>query len=125
MSASLSTSRASIPVSSRISRSAASAPLSLPSGWPLGSASTFSPPFARRVGTITTHCPSLTTTPPAENSRSTGGLPSEDIAPQRLGVVDRELPPSLRDDARALEHGQEAARRFARRSRELGDVGLG
>src|SRR4051794_23592981 len=125
MSPSLATSCASTPVSSRISRSAASAPLSSFSGWPLGSASTRSPPLARRVGTITMHWPSLTTTPPAEYSRSIGGRAvgpaSEDIAPQRVGVVDGQLAPSLGDQTGAFEHGKEAAGRLSRRTGELGD----
>src|ERR687886_488035 len=100
MSPSFSTSRASTPVSSRTSRSAASAADSRPSGWPLGSASTRLPSAARRVGTITTQRPSRTTTPPAENSES---------RPLGIGV-------------RRCSAG--APRRLAGGAGELGDPGL-
>src|SRR5215211_4781157 len=127
MSPSFSTSVASTPVSSRTSRSAASAADSAPSGWPLGSASTRLPSAARRVGTMTMQRPSRTTTPPAENSDSgaDGMRPSEDVAVERGGVVDGDPPAALGDDPGALEHGEEAARRLARGAGELGDVGLG
>src|ERR671938_205265 len=119
MSPSFSTSRASTPVSSRTSHSAALAADSRPSGWPLGSASTRLPSAARRVGTITTQRPSRTTTPPAENSDSAPvGIArapaSEDVALQRLRVVDGEAPAALGDDPRALEHGEEPAGGLAR-----------
>src|SRR3954470_5187788 len=107
MSPSFSTSVASTPVSSRASRGAASAADSEPSGWPFGRASTLLPSAARRVGTITMHRPSRTTTPPAENSESPpDGIrgPLEDVALERLGVVDRDPPAALRDDPGPLEH---------------------
>src|SRR3954447_13976690 len=127
MSPSFSTSAASTPVSSRTSRSAASAADSRPSGWPLGSASTLRPSAARRVGTMTMQRPSRTTTPPAENSESApvGTAPSVDVALQRIGIVDRDPPAPLREDPGPFEHRQEAARRFARGAGELGDLGLG
>src|SRR5919202_4495312 len=111
MSPSFSTSRASTPVSSRTSRSAASAADSRPSGWPFGSARTLLPSAARRVGTITMHSPSRTTTPPAENSDSApvGIRPLEDVALERLGIVDDDPAAALGDDPGALEDGEEAA----------------
>src|SRR5919112_6333562 len=126
MSPSFSTRVASTPVSSRTSRSAASAADSAPSGWPFGSASTLLPSAARRVGTMTMQRPSRTTTPPAENSESAPvGIGSEHVAAERVRVVDRDPPAALRDDAGPLEHREEAARRLARGPRELRDVGLG
>src|SRR5919107_168508 len=106
MSPSFSTSVASTPVSSRTSRSAASAADSAPSGWPFGSASTLLPSAARRVGTMTMQRPSRTTTPPAENSESgvDGMRPSEDVAVERVRVVDRDSPAALGDDPGPLEH---------------------
>src|ERR687893_488683 len=116
MSPSFSTSSAVTPVSSRTSRAAASATLSPGSGWPLGRARTFFPSGDLRWGTITTTSSSRTTTPPAENSRSvrclaTGGL--EDVALQRVRVVDGDLAPALAHHPGALEHGEEAAGRLA------------
>src|SRR5215471_18078601 len=58
------------PVSSRTSRAAASAADSPGSMWPLGSASTV-PPFTRTAAMKGRPRMFLTTTPPAENSRST------------------------------------------------------
>src|SRR5919107_845593 len=116
MSPSFSTRVASTPVSSRTSRSAASAADSVPSGWPFGNASTLLPSAARRVGTMTMQRPSRTTTPPAENSESapvgTGG--SVDVALEGVRVVDGDPPAALRDDPGALEDRQEAAGRLAR-----------
>src|SRR4051794_12537370 len=123
MSPSFSTTVASTPVSSRTSRSAASAGDSPASGWPFGRARTLLPSAARRVGTITMQRPSRTTTPPAENSDAFDGI-SVDVAAERVRVVDGDPAAALRDDARALEDGEEAARRLARGARELGDVGL-
>src|SRR3954447_8475315 len=127
MSPSFSTSRASTPVSSRTSRSAASAADSRPSGWPFGRARTLLPSAARRVGTITMHSPSRTTTPPAENSDSAPvgiSRPLEDVALERLGIVDDDPPAALGDDGGALEDGEEAAGGLARGAGELGDLGL-
>src|SRR5215218_1293436 len=126
MSPSFSTSVASTPVSSRTSRSAASAADSAPSGWPFGSASTLLPSAARRVGTMTMQRPSRTTTPPAENSESApvGTGASVDVALEGVRVVDGDPPAALRDDPGALEDRQEAAGRLTRRAGELGDVGL-
>src|SRR5438105_15419632 len=67
------------------------------------------------------HSSSRTTTPPAENSPPM----SEDIARERGRVMHGELAPALRQRARALEHGEEAAGRLARGPGELRDVGLG
>jgi len=49
---------------------------------PFGSASTREPSEARRVGTITTTCPSRTTTPPAERSRTVA------LRPRLRGLAD-------------------------------------
>src|SRR5215207_5996959 len=103
-----------MPVSSRTSRAAVSSGLSPATGPPLGSPST----RWRPRGTITITSSPRTTTPPYDVSRSV------DIALERRRVVHRQPPPPLRDHARPLEHGEEAAGRLARRAGELGQVGL-
>src|ERR1700751_1742752 len=102
-----------MPVSSRTSRWAACSAVSPASMWPLGSASTLLPSDARLRGTIATICSPRTTTPPAERSSARGGGAlgaSEDILLERLRVVHDQPAAALRDDARALEHGEEPAR---------------
>src|SRR3954452_18715878 len=93
--------------------------------WPLGRATTARPFAARRTGTITIVSSPRTTTPPAENSRLRRPPASVDIKPESDRVVDGQEVSPLRDDAGALEGGQEAAGRLAAGARELGHVGLG
>src|SRR5438874_13415861 len=71
MSPSFSTTRPSTPVSSRTSRTAVSAAVSPWSIRPFGSAQTLSRPFGRIAATIGRPRIVRTSTPPAENSRST------------------------------------------------------
>src|ERR1039458_10796209 len=108
-----------MPVSSRTSVSAPCSPVSPGSTCPLGTPSTREPSGARRVGTITTTCPSSsavsprTTTPPAEISRAWAPRRRlEDILFQCLQIVHDEPPPALGDHAGALEHREETAGRL-------------
>src|SRR3954447_18989883 len=107
--------RASTPVSSRTSRVAVTQGGSPSSAPPFGSVEI----CGRPAGVMTSTWPSRTTTPPNDSSRSV------DIAAQRRGVVDGEPATALADDARALEHGEEAAGGLARGPGELRELGLG
>src|SRR4051812_22159639 len=107
-----------MPASSRTSRAAASGSVSPGSTWPLGRARTFRPSAVRRIGTTTTVSDPLTTTPPADSSRSV------DISAERCRLVHGQPSASLRDHAGALEGGQEPAGGLPAGPRELRDVGL-
>src|SRR4051794_7193022 len=107
--------RASTPVSSRTSRVAVSHGGSPACGPPFGSVAT----CGRPAGVITSTSSSRTTTPPKDSSCSI------DIAAQRRGIVHGQAPAALADDARALQHGEEAAGRLARGAGELGELRLG
>ena len=82
----------------------------------MGSASTLAPLAARRVGTMTTH------SSVADDHAARRELSRRSCAARR--GRGRDAAPALGDHAGALEHREEAAGRFARGSRELGDVGL-
>src|SRR4051795_2354257 len=110
----------STPVSSRTSRAAVSSAVSPKRAPPFGSPVTVLP-----VGVITIVSAPRTTTPPYEVSRSSGRCGLVDISVEGSRVVDRQPAPPLRDHAGALQHREEAARRLARRARQLRDVRLG
>src|SRR6266498_277929 len=85
MSSIFSTSSPLTPVSSRTSRSAASAADSPGSMWPFGRASTL-PSFTRTAATNGRPRMVRTTTPPAENSRRSGGRSASFFGIALLGL---------------------------------------
>src|SRR3954464_2817210 len=121
MSPSFSTSRPSTPVSSRTSRSAVSAADSPSSMWPFGSAQTRILPRGRIAATIVRPRIVRTSTPPAENSRSTHPvLPATDGWHLHGPSADRTMCPAL-SRGECQELSQRAVRRLCVKLKPLGD----
>ena len=86
----------SMPVSSSISRTAASSLFSRPSGWPLGRHHSSRPPRLKRamIATFRSRSDVSTTTPPAEISSTVGSewcpgaaLPTDAVSGVRFGAL--------------------------------------
>src|SRR5881394_988244 len=121
MSPSFSTRDPSTPVSSRTSRSAVSAADSPSSMWPFGSAQTRILPRGRIAATIVRPRIVRTSTPPAENSRSTHPvLPATDGWHLRGPSADRTMCPAL-SRGECQELSQRAVRRLFMNLKPLGD----